>query len=65
MTGSRSLLQSDWAIAIDPARRDGRIVAESAEEFDDFQKRVDELAKNHRELDARIQELNWKTELVE
>jgi len=26
-----SLLGSDWAIAIDPARRDGRIVAESAE----------------------------------
>jgi DEAD/DEAH box helicase domain-containing protein len=27
-----SLLGSDWAIAIDPARRDGRIVAESSEE---------------------------------
>jgi len=27
-----SLLGSDWAIAIDPARRDGRIVAEAAEE---------------------------------
>ena len=31
----------------------------------DLQKRVDELAKNYRELDARIQELNWQTELVE
>jgi DEAD/DEAH box helicase domain-containing protein len=30
--GAASLLASDWAIAIDPARRDGRIVAESAEE---------------------------------
>jgi hypothetical protein len=29
------------------------------------QKRVDELARNHRELDARIQELNWQTELVD
>ena len=29
------------------------------------QKRVDELAKTHRELDVRIQELNWKTELVD
>jgi len=27
-----SLLGSDWAVAIDPARRDGRIVAESSEE---------------------------------
>jgi DEAD/DEAH box helicase domain-containing protein len=27
-----SLLASDWAVAIDPARRDGRIVAEAAEE---------------------------------
>ena len=27
-----SLLASDWAIAIDPARRDGRIVAQSSEE---------------------------------
>ena len=29
------------------------------------QKRADELAKNYRELDARIQELNWQTELLE
>lgn len=29
------------------------------------QKRADELAKNYRELDARVQELNWKTDLVE
>src|SRR6478672_2126959 len=29
--GAASLLGSEWAIAIDPARRDGRIVAESAE----------------------------------
>jgi DEAD/DEAH box helicase domain-containing protein len=28
---SKSLLESPWSIAIDPARRDGRIVAESAE----------------------------------
>ncbi len=27
-----SLLASDWAVAIDPARRDGRIVAEASEE---------------------------------
>ncbi|HEY5942015.1 MAG TPA: DEAD/DEAH box helicase [Solirubrobacterales bacterium] len=27
-----SLLANDWAVAIDPARRDGRIVAESSEE---------------------------------
>jgi hypothetical protein len=29
------------------------------------QKRADELAKHYRELDARVQELNWKTELVD
>jgi DEAD/DEAH box helicase domain-containing protein len=31
MARGTSLLGSDWAVAIDPARRDGRIVAESAE----------------------------------
>jgi len=31
----------------------------------EIQKRADELAKNYRDLDARIQELNWQTELVE
>jgi DEAD/DEAH box helicase domain-containing protein len=29
---AKSLLETPWAVAIDPARRDGRIVAESAEE---------------------------------
>jgi DEAD/DEAH box helicase domain-containing protein len=29
---AKNLLETPWAIAIDPARRDGRIVAESAEE---------------------------------
>jgi DEAD/DEAH box helicase domain-containing protein len=32
MARGGSLLASDWAIAIDPARRDGRIVAQSSEE---------------------------------
>ena len=31
----------------------------------EIQKRADELAKNYRDLDGRIQELNWQTELVE
>ena len=31
----------------------------------DLQKQADALAKEHRELDTRIQELNWRTELVE
>jgi DEAD/DEAH box helicase domain-containing protein len=30
--GAASLLETPWAVAIDPARRDGRIVAEGAEE---------------------------------
>ena len=30
----------------------------------EVQKRADELAKEYRELDARIQELNWQTELI-
>ena len=28
---AKSLLETPWAVAIDPARRDGRIVAESSE----------------------------------
>ena len=31
----------------------------------EIQKRADELAVTHRELDARIQEANWRLELVE
>jgi hypothetical protein len=31
----------------------------------DIQKRVDDLSKTHRELDARIQALNWTIDLVE
>jgi hypothetical protein len=31
----------------------------------DVQKRADELAKDYRELDARIQALNWETELLQ
>jgi len=30
----------------------------------EIQKRADDLAKTYRELDARIQELNWQTELI-
>ena len=30
-----------------------------------IQKRADELAKAYRELDSRIQEINWRTELLE
>ena len=31
----------------------------------EMQKRADELAREHRELDTRIQELNWKIDLAE
>jgi hypothetical protein len=31
----------------------------------EIQKEADRLAKEHRELDAKIQEANWRTELVE
>ena len=31
----------------------------------ELQKRADDLARDYRELDARIQELNWNTELLE
>ena len=30
----------------------------------EIQKRADQLAKEYRELDARVQELNWQTELM-
>ena len=31
----------------------------------EIQRRVDELSRRHRELDTRIQELNWQTDLIE
>jgi hypothetical protein len=31
----------------------------------ELQKRAGRLAREYRELDARIQELNWNTELLE
>ena len=31
----------------------------------ELQKRADDIAREYRELDARIQELNWNTELLE
>jgi vacuolar-type H+-ATPase subunit I/STV1 len=31
----------------------------------ELQKRADDLAREYRELDARIQELNWNTDLLE
>ena len=31
----------------------------------EIQKRVDDLSRQHRELDARIQEANWTTDLIE
>lgn len=34
-------------------------------EISALQKQMDELAKEHRQLDTRIQELNWTTELTE
>ena len=30
----------------------------------EIQKRADELARHYRDLDARIQEINWQTELI-
>lgn len=31
----------------------------------EIQKRSDELAKTYREMDSRIQEINWRTDLIE
>ena len=31
----------------------------------EIQRRVDDLSRRHRELDTRIQELNWQTDLIE
>jgi hypothetical protein len=31
----------------------------------EIQKKVDELSKSYRQLDAEIQEFNWKTDLSE
>jgi DEAD/DEAH box helicase domain-containing protein len=51
MARGGSLLSSDWAVAIDPARRDGRIVAESAEE-----ERRSRPAPLPDELDSRLRD---------
>jgi hypothetical protein len=37
----------------------------SAIKVTDVQRRADDFAKEHRELDAKIQEVNWQTELVD
>ncbi len=37
----------------------------STVEVSEVQKLADELAKNYRELDSRIQQLNWQTDLLE
>jgi DEAD/DEAH box helicase domain-containing protein len=51
MARGGSLLSSEWAVAIDPARRDGRIVAESSEE-----ERRSRPAPLPAELDAGLRE---------
>ena len=37
----------------------------SAVDVAEMQKRADVIAKDHRELDARIQEANWRIDLIE
>ena len=50
MARGGSLLASDWAIAIDPARRDGRIVAHHVGPYDwsnaDIREALQELIKS-------------------
>jgi len=48
---ARSLLETPWAVALDPARRDGRIVAESSES-----KRESKRVPLPRSLDAALAE---------
>src|SRR5436190_9999258 len=48
---ARSLLETPWAVALDPARRDGRIVAESGEE-----EREAKLVPLPRSLDSALVE---------
>ena len=43
----------------------GEIKIRSAVPVKDFQKQVDQGAKELRQLEERIQELNWTTELLE
>ncbi len=53
---AKSLLESPWSIAIDPARRDGRIVAESSEP-----ERVSRPVAMPRSLDAGLVEALGRT----
>lgn len=38
---------------------------ESTVDVGDVQQRADDLAREHRELDTRVQELNWQTDLLD
>ena len=59
---SKSSLQHGWPVS---RRTVGEIKIRSAVPVKDFQKQVDQGAKELRQLEERIQELNWTTELLE
>ena len=57
------------SLALNAAVGQGRLTRSeikyvSTIKVDEIQKHADELAKEYRELDARIQELNWLTDLI-
>jgi uncharacterized protein DUF6847 len=63
----RSVLGSVVEAAATPHVRLGRAEIKffSTINVMDTQKQVDDLAKQYRELDSRIQVINWQTELIE
>lgn len=63
----RNVLSSLIEAAIPQQPRFGRseIKFYSTVDVSDVQKQIDDLARQHRELDSRIQAINWETELIE
>ncbi len=59
----RDLAQA--ATVIHDIRTKSEIKFKSSVSVSKIQERADELAKAHRELDTKIQEMNWITELLE
>jgi len=62
--GGNTVLKTSFSILVTPSTG-SEVKYISTINVAEIQNRADELAKNYRDLDARVQELNWQTELVE
>ena len=56
------LVKIGWKIVVNGKKLDHRV---STVNIAEIQKKVDELSKTYREIDSKIQALNWQTEMGE